>query len=71
MNPTEIITFTVSTAIGAWIKLKSKQMEAHAYNHTDCEFVYIEPATLVEPAFPTLHSDFFHGFPNRRHLAAH
>lgn len=28
MIPTEIITFTVSTAIGAFIKLKNKQMEA-------------------------------------------
>jgi len=28
MIPTEIITFTVSTALGAWIKLKSKQMDA-------------------------------------------
>jgi hypothetical protein len=31
MIPTEIITFTVSTAIGAWIKLKSKQMETQKH----------------------------------------
>ena len=31
MIPTEIITFTVSTAIGAWIKLKNKQMEAQSH----------------------------------------
>jgi hypothetical protein len=31
MIPTEIITFTVSTAIGAYIKLKSKQMEAQTH----------------------------------------
>lgn len=31
MIPTEIITFTVSTAIGAWIKLKSKQMEVQKH----------------------------------------
>lgn len=31
MIPTEIITFTVATAIGAWIKLKSKQMEAQRH----------------------------------------
>jgi len=31
MIPTEIITFTVSTAIGAWIKLKNKQMEAQKH----------------------------------------
>jgi hypothetical protein len=34
MIPTEIITFTVSTAIGAWIKLKSKQMEVQKH-HAD------------------------------------
>ena len=31
MIPTEIITFAVSTAIGAWIKLKSKQMEVQRH----------------------------------------
>ena len=31
MIPTEIITFAVSTAIGAWIKLKSKQMEIQSH----------------------------------------
>jgi hypothetical protein len=31
MIPTEIITFTVSTAIGAYIKLKNKQMEAQTH----------------------------------------
>ena len=31
MIPAEIITFTVSTAIGALIKLKSKQMEAQKH----------------------------------------
>ena len=31
MIPTEIITFTVATAIGAYIKLKSKQMEAQTH----------------------------------------
>lgn len=31
MIPTEIITFTVSTALGAWIKLKSKQMEVQRH----------------------------------------
>lgn len=31
MIPTEIITFTLSTAIGAWIKLKSKQMEVQKH----------------------------------------
>ena len=32
MIPTEIITFAASTAIGAWIKLKSKQMETQKHN---------------------------------------
>ena len=32
MIPTEIITFTATTAIGAWIKLKSKQMEVQKHN---------------------------------------
>jgi hypothetical protein len=32
MIPTEIITFALTTAIGAWIKLKSKQMEAQKHN---------------------------------------
>lgn len=31
MIPTEIITFAVSTAIGAWIKLKSKQIEVQKH----------------------------------------
>jgi hypothetical protein len=31
MIPTEIITFAISTAIGAWIKLKSKQMEIQTH----------------------------------------
>ncbi|MCC5840709.1 MAG: hypothetical protein JJT96_11340 [Opitutales bacterium] len=31
MIPTEIITFTVSTAIGAWIQLKAKQMETQRH----------------------------------------
>jgi hypothetical protein len=31
MIPTEIITFTVSTAFGAYIKLKSKQMEVQKH----------------------------------------
>lgn len=31
MIPTEIITFTVSIAIGAWIKLKAKQIEAQQH----------------------------------------
>jgi hypothetical protein len=31
MIPTEIITFTLSTAIGAYIKLKNKQMEVQKH----------------------------------------